>query len=360
MNTAVNDMAVSFGKLGLTTDAATIDARGKGLVAAATKFGSGEVSDILSCALEANGSDDLFPFLEQFREHDPTFDVRMKDKEASLLAASLLSYEIQSETGLGEKLALVLTTTLFGGLRKIGSDPGLAKLAEKYLTIYQSVSAKAPSRMAAVKIPKTFTEALDAFPANGPVDAAQLRTMLIEIQKQLESRAQSNFTAVNNSLDYVNGLEEELRTHFWVVNGWSDTTRTRFGDIELLSAAIIAGGELASKTTKPYGIFAAPSLLDNMLKVDRKDFDRKVTLADAAKALALEERTERFTEVAQSRNAPLVPLVTAMGLAAISEDQADWGARYKREIKINPTTKLTALDVAVQFYRESLVLGLLT
>lgn len=359
MNTALNDMAVSFGKLGLTTNPEIIDARAKGLAAAGEAFESEELLDILSSALEANGSDDLFPFLDKFREHDPTFDVRMKDKEASLLAASLISYEIQNETSFGEKLALILTTALFGGLRKIVSNPDLARLAEDRLAANQSNTTKAPSQRAPAKIPKTFTDALAAIPENGPVDASHLRVMFTEIQKQLESRAQTNSSAVNNSLNYVSGLEEELRTHFWVVNGWSDTTRDGFGDMDLLKAAIIAGGELAGKTTRPYGIFAAPSLLDNILKVDRKDFDRKVTLAEAAKALGLDERKERFSEVAQSQNAPLVPLVTAMGLAAISDDQADWGARYKRELKINPTAKLTALDVAVQFYRESLVLRLL-
>ncbi|MBA4760008.1 GTPase-associated system all-helical protein GASH [Sphingosinicella sp.] len=355
MNTAIGRMGILYGKLGLSTPEATIAARGRGVELAAEAFDVEFLPDILACAFQFGTNDELLPLSEKFSQEDSTFDVRKNDKEGALLAATILSYEMQSGTEFGTEAAFVLVTACFGGIRKLTSDPEVIEIAEKHLANTQSLAAGAPGVFTAAKSPKALAEAIARIPESGGVDGSVMRPVLLELQKLVEGRAQASATADNALLSYISRLEEELRTYWWVVSGWSASNRKPFRDIDLISASLLAGSELAAKTTLPLGLFAAPALCDMVLRVGRESIDAQVTLASAATALDRETRRSEFGEIAESEWAPWLPLSTAMGLAALSDDERDWEPRFRRTTGLNPKAKLRPLEFAVQMYRERLV-----
>lgn len=355
MNTAIGRMGVLYGKLGLSTPEATIVTRGRSIEAAGKAFDQDHLADVLACAFQFGTKDEALPLAEKFSEEDSTFDVRQTDKEGGLLASALLSYEMQSGSDFASDVALAVVTASFGGIRKVVIDPEVVEIADKLLANAQSLSAKAPGRFTYGKSPKALTDAMTQIPENGAVDGSIMRIVVAELQKYAEARAHASATNDNALLDYVSALEEEMRTYWWVVNGWSDSETKPFRDLELIPASLLAGSELAAKTSLPVGLFAAPALCDMVLRVGRTEIGTQTTLSVAAKSLVLAMRKAEFSAIAESNWAPWLPLSTAMGLAALSDDESDWEPRFRRITGLNPKAKLRPLELSVQMYRERLV-----
>ena len=287
MNAAIERMGKMYGKLGLGTSADLIDARGKGVEAAYDEFKAEHLAAVLGTAFALNCSDKSLLFAEQFTAGDPTFDVRQNQSEGALLAATLLSFEMQSDSEFGPRVALALTAAAFGRLRDVKADPELLEIASQSLSNAQSRQGSKPSKRTYHKAGKALTDALSAVPESGQVDVSLIRPVLTELQKYAEARAGSAAGSDEEILGYVNRLEEEMRTYWWVVNAWSNLTNKPFRDLDDGTAAIIAGIELASNTSLELGLFAAPALLDMIIMKDRAGPLSETSLANVATLLKL-------------------------------------------------------------------------
>jgi GTPase-associated system helical domain len=354
VNTAIGRMAARYGKLGLETSQVLIESRAKAVEAASEEFGSDDLPGVLATAFALNCLDESMPLVDQFSAPDATFDVRRNQSEGALLAATLLLYEIQRGSDFSDPVSLILTTASFGGLRVPAADPEIITVASQALSNAQSAVAKVPQPRAYAKLGKTLVEAVSQLPDNGAIDASLLKPVLTDILKYCEGRALNAATSDNELLNYVKQLEEELRTYWWVVGRWSHLQQKPFRDLGPDIAAIIAGIELASKTTLKLGLYAAPALIDQVLVRDEDTASGQITLAAAATLLSQQYRKNQFGDLSESKIGPWLPFSTAMGLAALSNDEKDWEPRFKRITGINPKTKLKTMDLAIQIYRERL------
>jgi hypothetical protein len=118
MTGAVTQMGVLYGKLGLSTSAELIEARGKGVEAASKALKKEHIGPLVRCTLGLVDTEAPLPLAEVFSELDPTFDVRAQEPEASLLCSSILALEMETPEALGDEVALMLTAASFGGVRK--------------------------------------------------------------------------------------------------------------------------------------------------------------------------------------------------------------------------------------------------
>jgi GTPase-associated system helical domain len=354
VNAAIERMGKLYGKLGLDPSPTLVEARGTGIVAASEDFVSTELPDVLGTAFGLGRSDQPLPLAAHFSATDPTFDVRQNQSEGALLATTLLSYEIQSGSEFANHVALILTTAVFGGLRPLKADPDGLGIAAQALSDAQSKKVSAPVQRTHQTLGKSTVEAVGAIPDNGQIDASQIKPVLNDLSKYSEARAKNAAASDNELLSYIKRLEEEMQTHWWVIGAWSNLSNRPFRDLDAGTAAILAGIELASKTTLELGLFAAPALLDMVLMKDRASPLAEVTISAAATLLDRDYRTNEFGALIQTDAAPWLPLTTAMGLAAESNDEKDWEARFKRLTGINPKAKIKPLDLAVQIYRERL------
>lgn len=354
MNAAIERMGKLYGKLGLSTSPELIAARGKGVEAAYDEFKPEHIASVLGTAFALNCSDQSMPLAEQFEGVDPTFDVRQNHREGELLATVLLSFELQSGSEFAPKVALAVTTAALGGMRPLKADADVIGIAAQTLANEQSKKTLKPAKRTYQKAGKALTEAFSGVPESGQVDVSLIKPVLDELHKYAEGRAGNAASSDEEILNYVSRLEEEMRMHWWVVGAWSNHFNRPFREMEAASAAIGAGIELAGMTSLELGLFAAPALLDIVLMKDRAGPLAEVTLSNAASLLPREYRASEFGALAQSAAAPWLPLSAAMGLAAESNDEKDWEARFKRLTGINPKAKIKPLDLAVQIYRERL------
>jgi len=355
---AIKRLGIAYGKLGLSSDPGLIGRRGEGVKAAADALELAGVNSLVQAAFGIGASDERFAFLADFSS-DPTFDVQPVDREALLLAAAVAEYEIENETEVSPDLALAIVTSSCGGLRQVAMNDQLLPVARRYLAQFQGEVAARPRERTVLKPPKTLSAAVDAVTNNsngyGGTQPAFVAPAFKEVTQYVEAVSASAVTGHQDLLRQIAGLEQEMRTYWWVTGGWSDGASKPFRQLQLPLAAVCAGTELADKHAGRLGLFAAPALIDLLLERGRPEPLGDVAIQEAVATTNREWRRSRFAVPSSGTLAPLLPVTTAMGLAAASDDAEDWKPRFTRVTGLEPNTSLPGTEFAVQLYRERLV-----
>lgn len=359
---AVKRMGVLYGKLGLATQPSLIEARGQGVLAASQGVSAEHVPGLVGCALGLKDVDLDEGFWSFFSEKDPTFDVSPQDREASLLAASTIACCFETENDFKDYLALCLVTASFGGIRPAIADDQLLAKGENALAAAQSLGNKVPDNRKYKVQPVAFQQALENL--SQPVARQQpgsglqhAESALRELANYAEVNALASAQNDNIILEYLRMLESEMRVYWWVTSGWSVDIGKPFASLPPIEAAVRAAKELADKSVTTAGVFAAPALLAMVLEKGRERVEKPLPMAEAATVPDRKWRQEFCAAIAQSAVASLVPVTTALGLAAASDDAPDWQPRFERLTGLSLTTKVSPEQVAIQVYRERLLLS---
>lgn len=355
-------MGVLYGRLGLATDASLIERRANGVQAAVEAIESKDVAELVRMAFGLPVRSGEPAFLTTLADADPTFDVRPADREAALLAGSTIGLAMEEESDTARSLALAVTTAAFITARAPLVDGQLVAEAEAALAKAQGETSTAPADRTYQSQPDALKEAIEAVPttsqyfqhASGPI---------VTTFKALGSYAQANALASarndNVILSYVRRLEQEMRVYWWASGGWSREAAKPFRDLGAAEAALRAGKELAERSPSDIGLFAAPALIDMVLSRGRELIGEPLPLADAAVASDRTWRRSSFATVASGMLADLLPVSTALGAAAESEDADDWKPRFERLTRVGADTMVTPIDLGIQLYRERLLERLL-
>lgn len=347
-----------YAKLGIATSASLIEARKAAAQAGYVAFKRPHLGGAVRCALGLGVTPDVVPLFTAMRAKDPTLDLELTDKEAQLLLGAIVAAEMSEGTGLGGLAALGVVTGSFGGVRQSSVDPGLVAAAEQSLANLQMASGGQSSNLVVAKRPDDVTAAIEALaPLNTnygqTLTAASVTAAIQKLAEYVDSAHTAAATQAKVAIAYSRRLEEELRTYWWVVGGWSDQLGKPFKALGQSDAALRAGVELAEKTTLPLGLFAAPALLDKVIRQDRKARLTKPAVGDAVKEVDENWRKGR-QKVAATGSGDLLPLSLALELSAESGDADDWRPRFKRLTGIDAGSAMGPLDTALQIYREIL------
>lgn len=357
---SIKRLGIAYGRLGLSTDVTKIERRAEGVKAGADALTAESLPSVLRAAFSLGQPAESEALLEYFA-NDPTFDVAVEDAEVGLLAAAVLDYAIENETEISPLTALAVVTTAFGGRRKPPRHDALVASAQEMLAYFQGREAKAPANRTYSAVPKKLSEAIQTVantPNNGfASNPAPTADALTELAKYAQSNALAAAASTNVALDYVRGLEQELKIYWWASGGWSVDAAKPFRRLSLVEAAVRCGVELAANMKSDVGLFAAPALIDQVLERGRGEeaLSKELDLIAVASAGSNEWRRETFSRVAEGRNADLFPISAALGICAASDDADDWHPRLKRLTKLDVTTSANPVELGLQVYRERLL-----
>lgn len=347
-----------YAKMGIATAPEIIAARKTAAEAGYKLFKTVHLASAVRGALGFGVDAGAKPLFDAMHKADPTLDIEPTDLEASALLAAILSGEMKDRSRLGGLTALALVTAAFGAVRQSPTHPQLIREAEETLANMQISVASRPADASALEMPADVTEALDAMTVqnNGYgqiLTPAPAQAAIRKVAEYALAAQAATIASVNNANSYTRRLEEELRTYWWVVGGWSDELNKTFRSMKQSEAAILAGYELATKTTLPLGLFAGLALLDRVIREDRKGRPQKPTLSDAISEAPAALRT-RFQAVT-GLNGDLLPISLALQLSGEVGDDEDWRPRFKRLTRISADSKMGPHDLALQMYREVVI-----
>jgi hypothetical protein len=155
-------------------------------------------------------------------------------------------------------------------------------------------------------------------------------------------------------------LREEVEMLWWHIGGWSRILEQPFADLPVPVAAVMAGLDLADISQTLTGPVAAPAILHRTITSERKTKLSKAILKDAVDALPVDafERLSLGDALASVLDA--CPVLTAFVKAGEIGSGDTWHVAYTRTTGLSPDASFQPLDLALQVYRERLLLTALS
>lgn len=351
-----------YKKLSLQNDAQFIERRATILESLAENIHKKEALSLVAIVYGVEiPEDDINWFLSAFRQEEPGFASDGVDREVELLAAASLRHEIDNyndDSGLWP--CLLLETANFGGLRTCKGDPTLIEHARNKLQVFQTTHStlKKATLLKKTDINTTYQPAEAAGAQNNwqiaqPAVKQTIEAALDYTERGLTSQA----SQLNNTINYIQHLEEKTQTQWWAIAGWSESTNTPYAKQAIEEAIVRSAVELKNITLSTLaGPIAAPALFNMVLTRDRRPAQlKKLALKNIITATPREWRKSCLYLDTKVPYALLTPVALAIGLATESDDEPDWEAQFARKVAINLTTEMSPVEIATQLFRELLV-----
>lgn len=297
-------------------------------------------------------------FRSAFAETDVSFSLIDNEREAAVLAAGLL--EAAVEDGTLYPAFGVLTATVGGVRTPLVRQDLVASMRRKIqeqalntrnsdyinpLTINVPAKSKLGSELAA----------LSAAP-----DAAKTATLLKQVSEEFTSTSKTLAEQItdgfNSITSHITTLREEVELLWWHVGGWSRLLERPFSELSAGLAAVLAGIDVAELSRSDTGAAAAAALLQRTLAVGRNGALNNVSIREVADTLD-EQQLGRIWLPPKLGDVPdICPVLTALAKAKEIGRGPAWHGAFQKASGIDVDVSLTPLEMAVQVYRERLLL----
>lgn len=297
-------------------------------------------------------------FRDAFGEADPSFSLIDNAREVAVLAAGLL----EAAAGDGKVCAALATlTTAACGLRQPLVRPELIDLM-RFAIQEKAVTARrlAPVDTRQIKLPPKSKIAAELAALTEAPEIAKAASLLkqaseesAEITKTLTNQV---FAVVQPLAAQVVALREEVEMLWWHIGGWSRLLNQPFAELDLALAAVLAGVDMADMSRSATGPAAAAAILQRTLAAGRKTKTAKITVRDAVDALPQDQFDGLALADTLDTVPDLCPVLTAFAKAKQIGNGSAWHASFVRATGLEAGSAFAPLELAMQVYRERLLL----
>lgn len=297
-------------------------------------------------------------FRDAFGETDASFSLIDNQREVSVLASGLLAAAVAD--GLASAGLAVLTTAV-AGLRQPVVWPELIGDVRNALDVRSvEVRRRAPTDPQ-ITVPGESDVPSQATALAQAGDWAKAAGLFKQVSDESYAAAASlatqTSTITRSTVAEIADLREQVEMLWWHIGGFSRELERPFAEVELALAATMAGLDLANLCRSETGPVAAPAIIHRTLAAGRDLSGKVVTIAEAVDALP-ESALAECPNVPHLQNLPdICPVLTAFSKFREMGRGTAWHASYSKATGIDPTSSLKPLDLAVQVYRERLLLN---
>jgi hypothetical protein len=292
-------------------------------------------------------------FRDAFGASDPSFSMHDNQREAAVLAASLLKAAIHDAE---DSAALAVLTGYVGGLRKPIVEPELVEKAKYYLSatgieerrsqVSEPTHIRLPSKS---KVPGEADALLEA--PDWQKAAALFKKMSEEFYESTKLLANQVAQDTRDLSAEAAILREEVDMLWWYIGGWSRVLERPFSDLPVGLAAAMAGLDLADLSESFVGPAAAPAILQRLLLANRKGRSASVSINDVVDASSDDLKELELSE-GLNKASDVCPILTAFERKRDIGPGDAWHRSYAKLTGLKATAKLAPLALAMQVYRE--------
>lgn len=300
-------------------------------------------------------------FRDAFAEADPSFSMLDNEREAAVLAFCLLAAGLQDglvAAGLGP-----LTAAAYGNREPVVQ----ADFIDEAPREIQALAIEGRRRKAvdpnAISLSSTrgMQDTVDQFAA--APDLAKVAALFKQAADESSNGIKTLATQVRGTIlamaQQLSDLQEETDMLWWYVAGWSRVLDQPFANLQPALAAVMCGLDLAALTSHPPGPVAAPAILQRLISAGRKGKAAKVTIDDAVAALPLDAIVRLGLNPTLQMVPDICPLLTAFKKAGEIGSSPAWHAPFAKAAKLQPTAAFYPIQLAMQVYREAMLMSLL-
>lgn len=291
-------------------------------------------------------------FRTPFKEADGAFAMEGNALELRVLAGAAIVRHIEYGDGWAAAAALGLAVPACLGLRPppVG---GIVEFAAADLTRQSGLLRK----KAAKPVPK-FELAADLQAVKSHLQNNQVPSLADPLTSAIKQLA----GAVGDLAAWAKQAQEEQRLRqeesdvlWWLAGGHSRDLGVPLGELKSPSGCLVAAKELADVTGLLPGPYAAASFLHNALRAAHPDLKASVAVADAVAACEPDWRKTFAAADGLDAVLDLCPVHVAVRKCVEAEGKKTWHAPFQSLTGFKATEKVTPLDLAVQAYRERLL-----
>jgi hypothetical protein len=297
-------------------------------------------------------------FRDSFGATDPSFSLIDNAREAAVLAAGLL--EAAAADG-KVYAALAILTTSASGLRQPLIRPELVD------AMRNSIQAKAvtnrqqapidPSQIKLSPQSGMSTELTALVEAPDIAKVSSLLKQVSEESTEITKTLTSQVLAVVKPLAAeVVMLREEVEMLWWHVGGWSRLLEKPFAELDLGLAAVLAGVDMADMSRSATGPAAAPAIFQRTLLAGSEPKTTRIALKDAVDAIPQEKLDQLLLADALGDMPDICPVLTAFAKAKVIGAGSAWHAPFVNATGLGAESAFAPLELAMQAYRERLLL----
>lgn len=299
-------------------------------------------------------------FRDAFRQSDTSFSMVDNQRETAILAASLLEAALEDGK---VTAALVPLATSVAGLRSPATNPELLAELDRALSA-KAVSARQRdhSDSNVIKLPATGKMPTDAAAFAQAITnqwdkiAGYFKQVSDESYEATKNLANQTATVVKPMHADVADLREEVGMLWWHIGGWSRLLDVPFSELPAATAGAMAGLDLSDLCRTLLGPAAAPAILHRTISVGRKGKIGKATIREAVDGLSGDALDKLDLGPALLSIPDICPVLTAFAKAREIGHGTSWHAAYRKSSGLTEDAELQTLDLAIQVYRERMIL----
>jgi rhodanese-related sulfurtransferase len=299
-------------------------------------------------------------FREPFHSADPSFSMVDNKREVAVLAACLLDVGFEDgETVCG----LAPLATAAAGARHPAAAPELLSELEHGLAV-EAINARQRRHgdPNAIKLPAKSKLPAEqaAFAESISNDFSKIAGFFKQISDESIEATKTLATQVANIIKPLHAdvvdLREEVEILWWHIGGWSKLVHMPFSELPSGTAAALAGLDLAELSRTLVGPAAAPALIQRTLGAGRKGKLGRSTLKQAIDGLP-DGALDKLLPAEGLGDLPDVcPVLTAFAKARESGPGTAWHAAFRKSTGLTEETGFRTLDLAMQVFRERMIL----
>ena len=295
-------------------------------------------------------------FKDPFASADPSFTLIDNAREAAILAYILLSAALED----GKVLAgLAPLTAAAGNARAPSVYPTFLVEAREKLAI-KAIELRRLDVLTGTKISVPQSKEPPALESDWNKTAEALKavndnaaTALANLGKQVQT------ALVRLSLELTD-LREETEMLWWYVGGWSRTYEKPLADFGTPVMPVLAGLDLGRLVRTTLGPVSVSAILYKLLHSSAKTLPVNITIQEAVDALSQEDLSKLQITDVLNKCADLCPVLSAFAKAEEIGPSPSWYTAYQRVVQIDEKTSFKPVDLAVQVFRETLLLKTLS
>lgn len=354
------NFADNYKSAGLTTSGETIRLRHEAFEAVRKSLDSARTLDLcrLYFGLPVPRGTDWFR--DAFAATDPSFSMVENEREAAVLAVGLLDVETQA----GNDFAgLAVLCAAFAGVRTPKVRPMfvgevLATLRRRQVAARQ----RTLQDVAVIKNPAPGKAGTDAATLPQANDWSKVATLFKQVGDEAtaatKTLAGQVVGVIKPLLGEISDLREETEMLWWHVGGWSSSLDRPLSGMDVATAAVVAGIDLAALTKSSLGPIASAALLLRTIQQGRATGGEKVSLQAAVDSLGLEELEKLNPNSLPKEMHDICPVRAALSKAAEAGMGTTWHSQFEKATGLAPTSPLSPHELAMQAYRENLLAAL--
>ena len=323
---------------------------------------SASANDVLDLArvfhqMKPRVDDMMTRFRDSFTGHDSTFRNKGNDFEIALLAGSTLAHVLAGVGGdIATLAAYAMICPTLSGKRTTEASSDILRRPNEFIRSSSS-SVRRPSLDASAKVTASkLKKPLKSLQTDWTPEA--LPTIGQQVTESLGMLVNSDTTlaeAINKVTHDLARFREDSNILWWVTGCHSRDTDQPLASLDPGCACIVVGKELADLTEFMPEPFSARAVLHAILEKASIDLSKKLAIASAVESLPSDWRETWTTPFRDSHLLDLCPMKYAT-LRSIESDGSDWHSAFKSATTVGATSRLDPVDLAMQVYRECLLL----